>query len=161
MKLMRLASAFIAGSRSRIAASNGVAIKIDEYAPVARPIKRARDKSFNVPAPRSPAPTKRIEPTGSKATMVVLIDRMTVWLIARLAACENGADVAIGSRYVKGGATENWPLDRLIYSKGGSLYTRIITGMPVKDPTAGFICYKRKVLASMQLDHIQFIGFYI
>ena len=76
-----------------------------------------------------------------------------------LAACENGADVAIGSRYVKGGATENWPLDRLIYSKGGSLYTRTITGMPVKDPTAGFICYKRKVLASMQLDHIQFIGY--
>ncbi len=76
-----------------------------------------------------------------------------------LAACENGADVAIGSRYVKGGATENWPLDRLIYSKGGSLYTRIITGMPVKDPTAGFICYKNKVLSSIQLDHIQFIGY--
>ncbi len=53
-----------------------------------------------------------------------------------LAACENGADLAIGSRYVKGGATENWPLDRLIYSRGGSLYTRIMTGMPVKDPTA-------------------------
>ena len=76
-----------------------------------------------------------------------------------LAACENGADVAIGSRYVKGGATENWPLDRLIYSKGGSLYTRIITGMPVKDPTAGFMCYKNKVLASIQLDHIKFIGY--
>jgi dolichol-phosphate mannosyltransferase len=76
-----------------------------------------------------------------------------------LSACENGADVAIGSRYVKGGATENWPLDRLIYSKGGSLYTRMITGMPVKDPTAGFICYKSKVLASMQLDHIRFIGY--
>jgi dolichol-phosphate mannosyltransferase len=76
-----------------------------------------------------------------------------------LAACENGADVAIGSRYVKGGATENWPLDRLIYSKGGSLYTRIITGMPVKDPTAGFICYKNKVLATMHLDHIRFIGY--
>ena len=76
-----------------------------------------------------------------------------------LAACENGADVAIGSRYVKGGATENWPLDRLIYSKGGSLYTRIITGMPVKDPTAGFMCYKNKVLAAMQLDRIQFIGY--
>jgi dolichol-phosphate mannosyltransferase len=76
-----------------------------------------------------------------------------------LAACENGADVAIGSRYVKGGATENWPLDRLIYSKGGSLYTRIITGMPVKDPTAGFICYKNKVLSSILLDHIQFIGY--
>jgi dolichol-phosphate mannosyltransferase len=76
-----------------------------------------------------------------------------------LAACENGADVAIGSRYVKGGATENWPLDRLIYSKGGSLYTRIITGMPVKDPTAGFMCYKHKVLAAMQLDNIKFIGY--
>ena len=76
-----------------------------------------------------------------------------------LAACDNGADVAIGSRYIKGGATENWPLDRLIYSKGGSLYTRIITGMPVKDPTAGFICYKNKVLAAMQLDHIRFIGY--
>jgi len=76
-----------------------------------------------------------------------------------LAACESGADVAIGSRYVQGGATENWPLDRLIYSKGGSLYTRIITGMPVKDPTAGFICYKNKVLAAMQLDQINFIGY--
>jgi dolichol-phosphate mannosyltransferase len=76
-----------------------------------------------------------------------------------LAACENGADVAIGSRYVKGGATENWPLDRLIYSKGGSLYTRIITGMPVKDPTAGFMCYKQKVLSTMNLDQIQFIGY--
>ena len=76
-----------------------------------------------------------------------------------LAACENGADVAIGSRYVKGGATENWPLDRLIYSKGGSLYTRIITGMPVKDPTAGFMCFKNKVLAAMQLDQISFIGY--
>ena len=76
-----------------------------------------------------------------------------------LAACENGADVAIGSRYVKGGATENWPLDRLIYSKGGSLYTRIITGMPVKDPTAGFMCYKNKVLTAIQLDQISFIGY--
>jgi dolichol-phosphate mannosyltransferase len=76
-----------------------------------------------------------------------------------LAACEAGADVAIGSRYVKGGATENWPLDRLIYSKGGSVYTRMITGMPVKDPTAGFMCYKNKVLAAMQLDHISFIGY--
>ncbi len=76
-----------------------------------------------------------------------------------LAACEAGADFAIGSRYVKGGATENWPLDRLIYSKGGSLYTRIITGMPVKDPTAGFMCYKNKVLAAMNLDNIKFIGY--
>lgn len=70
-----------------------------------------------------------------------------------------GADVAVGSRYVKGGGTENWPLDRLIYSKGGSAYTRIITCMPVKDPTAGFVCYSSKVLASMQLDNIKFIGY--
>lgn len=75
-------------------------------------------------------------------------------------ACEKyGADVCIGSRYVKGGATENWPIDRLIYSKGGSAYTRIITGMPVKDPTAGFVCYKNKVLASIDLDKIKFIGY--
>ena len=55
-------------------------------------------------------------------------------------ACkQGGADVAIGSRYVKGGAIQNWPLDRRIYSKGGALYTRIITWMPVGDPTAGFV----------------------
>ena len=74
-------------------------------------------------------------------------------------ACEQGADVAVGSRYIKGGATENWPLDRLIYSKGGSAYTRIITGLPVKDPTAGFVCYKNAVLAAMNLDNINFIGY--
>lgn len=76
-----------------------------------------------------------------------------------LAACENGADVSVGSRYVRGGQTENWPLDRKIYSLGGSAYTRIITGMPVKDPTAGFVCYKRKVLDEINLDTIQFIGY--
>ena len=75
------------------------------------------------------------------------------------AACDAGADVAVGSRYVKGGATENWPLDRKIYSQGGSAYTRIITGIPVKDPTAGFVCYKNKVLATMNLDNIKFIGY--
>ena len=77
-----------------------------------------------------------------------------------LKACEEkGADVSIGSRYVKGGETENWPIDRKIYSLGGSAYTRIITGMPIKDPTAGFICYKNKVLADINLDSIQFIGY--
>lgn len=75
------------------------------------------------------------------------------------AACDVGADVAVGSRYVKGGKTENWPLDRKIYSQGGSAYTRIITGMPVKDPTAGFVCYKSSVLAAMNLDKIKFIGY--
>ena len=75
------------------------------------------------------------------------------------AACDAGADVAVGSRYVKGGATENWPLDRKIYSQGGSAYTRIITGMPIKDPTAGFMCYKSKVLADINFDNIKFIGY--
>mgnify|MGYP003845416371 CR=1 FL=1 len=75
------------------------------------------------------------------------------------AACDEGADVAVGSRYVKGGSTDNWPLDRKIYSQGGSAYTRIITGMSVKDPTAGFVCYKRKVLDSINFDNIKFIGY--
>lgn len=74
-------------------------------------------------------------------------------------ACINGADVAVGSRYVKGGSTENWPLDRQIYSIGGSAYTRLITGIPVKDPTAGFVCYKRKVLDAINLSTINFIGY--
>lgn len=75
-------------------------------------------------------------------------------------ACKlNGADVAVGSRYVKGGKIENWPLDRHIYSKGGSLYTRLITWMPVNDPTAGFMCYKKKVLETINLDEIKFVGY--
>lgn len=75
-------------------------------------------------------------------------------------ACKhNGADVAIGSRYVPGGRTENWPLDRHIYSKGGALYTRLITWMPVKDPTAGFICYRRNVLENINFDAIKFVGY--
>jgi dolichol-phosphate mannosyltransferase len=74
-------------------------------------------------------------------------------------ACLNGADVAVGSRYVKGGETENWPLDRQLYSKGGALYTRIITWMPVKDPTAGFVCYTRRVLETINFDQIQFVGY--
>ncbi len=74
-------------------------------------------------------------------------------------ACANGADVAVGSRYVKGGTVENWPADRIALSKGASLYTRIITFMPVKDPTAGFVCYKANVLHTMNLDAISFIGY--
>jgi dolichol-phosphate mannosyltransferase len=74
-------------------------------------------------------------------------------------ACKNGADVAIGSRYVKGGKIENWPLIRQLYSKGGALYTRIITWMPVKDPTAGFVCYSKKVLETINFDEIQFVGY--
>ena len=75
-------------------------------------------------------------------------------------ACKNNCgDVAVGSRYVPGGKTENWPWDRKLYSRGGSLYTRIITWMPVNDPTAGFMCYKRTVLETINLDEIMFVGY--
>ena len=70
-----------------------------------------------------------------------------------------GYDVSIGSRYVSGGKIENWPLDRHIYSKGGAFYTRLITFIPVKDPTAGFVCYRKKVLQSINFDKIKFIGY--
>lgn len=80
--------------------------------------------------------------------------------LARLhAACVSGADVAVGSRYVKGGRVSNWPFDRIFLSMGASLYTRIITFMPVKDPTAGFVCYRREVLETLRLDSIQFVGY--
>ncbi|MGG9964454.1 polyprenol monophosphomannose synthase [Ferruginibacter sp. SUN106] len=74
-------------------------------------------------------------------------------------ACKQGADLAIGSRYVKGGAVENWPANRIFLSKGASVYTRMITWMPVKDPTAGFVCYKREVLEAINLDAISFVGY--
>ncbi len=76
-----------------------------------------------------------------------------------LAACRSGADVAVGSRYVKGGNIKNWSKDRLVLSYSASLYVRSITWMPIHDPTAGFICYKRKVIESMDLDKIKFIGY--
>lgn len=75
-------------------------------------------------------------------------------------ACKSqGADLAIGSRYIKGGGVYNWPWDRIALSKGGSLYTRLITWMPVKDPTAGFMCYRREVLDTINLDEIVFVGY--
>jgi dolichol-phosphate mannosyltransferase len=75
-------------------------------------------------------------------------------------ACKyNDADLAIGSRYVKGGGIRNWPKNRIALSKGGALYTQLILWMPVSDPTAGFICYKKEVLEAMNLDAIQFIGY--
>lgn len=75
------------------------------------------------------------------------------------AACANGADVSIGSRYVNGGKVKNWPWDRILISKGGAFYTKLITWMPVDDPTAGFVCYKREVLEAIPLDKVQFIGY--
>ena len=74
-------------------------------------------------------------------------------------ACKAGADVAIGSRYVKTGAVENWPANRILLSKGASLYTRVITWMPIKDPTAGFVCYKKEVLEAINLEGIHFTGY--
>ena len=72
---------------------------------------------------------------------------------------KEGADVAVGSRYVKGGNVKNWPWDRLFLSFGASLYVRMITWMPVKDPTAGFVCYRREVLERIDLDCIKFVGY--
>jgi dolichol-phosphate mannosyltransferase len=80
-------------------------------------------------------------------------------LVRLYEACKNGAGIAVGSRYVKGGAVENWPTNRIALSKGASLYTRIITWMPVNDPTAGFVCYRRQVLEAMNLDAISFVGY--
>jgi dolichol-phosphate mannosyltransferase len=76
-----------------------------------------------------------------------------------LEALESGADVVVGSRYVKGGDTVNWPADRKILSYGASIYVRLITWMWIKDPTAGFVGYRRKVLETMNLDKIKFIGY--
>ncbi len=75
-------------------------------------------------------------------------------------ACKTGgADFAVGSRYVKDGGVVNWPADRVALSKGASVYTRMITWMPIKDPTAGFMCYKKEVLETINLDAIAFVGY--
>ncbi len=74
-------------------------------------------------------------------------------------ACKEGADMSVGSRYVPGGKTENWPMDRLVLSKGASFYVRMITWMNIMDPTAGFVCYSHQVLAAIDLSKIKFIGY--
>lgn len=81
-------------------------------------------------------------------------------LIRLYEACaKDGAGVSVGSRYVKGGKVENWPVDRILLSKYASVYVRLITWMPVKDTTAGFVCYKREVLEKIDLAKITFIGY--
>lgn len=72
---------------------------------------------------------------------------------------EENADIAIGSRYVTGVNVVNWPLSRVLLSYFASVYVRIITGMKIHDTTAGFVCYKRKVLESINLDKIKFVGY--
>ena len=74
-------------------------------------------------------------------------------------SCINGADVSIGSRYKKGVNVVNWPMYRVLLSYGASFYVKLITGMRIDDPTAGFVCYKRKVLESIDLDAVKFIGY--
>ena len=75
-------------------------------------------------------------------------------------ACHfNGADLAIGSRYVTGVNVVNWPLSRVLLSYFASVYVRMITGMKIMDATAGFICYNRIVLEKINLDKIKFIGY--
>ncbi|MBK86366.1 MAG: dolichyl-phosphate beta-D-mannosyltransferase [Flavobacteriaceae bacterium] len=71
----------------------------------------------------------------------------------------DGNDITVGSRYINGINVVNWPISRILLSYFASVYVRVITAMPVKDPTAGFVCYKRKVLESIDLNKIQFIGY--
>jgi dolichol-phosphate mannosyltransferase len=75
-------------------------------------------------------------------------------------ACRNdGADVAIGSRYISGVNVVNWPMGRVLMSYYASAYVRIVTGLKLKDTTAGFVCYRRRVLENIGLDHIKFKGY--
>ena len=81
-------------------------------------------------------------------------------LVRLYIACkEGGADVAIGSRYVRGGKVENWPLGRILMSYFASVYVRLVLWMNIKDTTAGFKCYQRYVLEAIQLDKVRFIGY--
>lgn len=76
-----------------------------------------------------------------------------------IAAKDGGADVAIGSRYVKGGKVENWPFGRILMSYFASVYVRMVLWMNVMDTTAGFKCYRRRVLETIELDDVKFIGY--
>ncbi|HEV7133151.1 MAG TPA: polyprenol monophosphomannose synthase [Gaiellaceae bacterium] len=76
-----------------------------------------------------------------------------------IAACDDGADLALGSRYVDGGGTENWGLMRRVVSSGGSLYARVLLGVRIRDLTGGFKCYRRAVLERIDLDAIHSKGY--
>ncbi|WP_038532259.1 polyprenol monophosphomannose synthase [Formosa agariphila] len=81
-------------------------------------------------------------------------------LIRLYNACAvDGADLSIGSRYVKGVNVVNWPMNRVLMSYMASKYVRVITGMKIHDTTAGFVCYKREVLETIDLDKIKFVGY--
>lgn len=74
-------------------------------------------------------------------------------------ACIEDADAVIGSRYIKGVNVVNWPMSRVLMSYFASVYVRFITGIDVQDSTAGFMCYKRKVLETIELDKVKFVGY--
>lgn len=74
-------------------------------------------------------------------------------------ACKDGADVAIGSRYISGVNVVNWPLSRVLMSYMASIYVRIITGMKVMDTTAGFVCYRKEVLEKLMPERIKSVGY--
>jgi dolichol-phosphate mannosyltransferase len=76
-----------------------------------------------------------------------------------LACAEEGVDLAIGSRYASGVNVVNWPMGRVLMSYFASMYVRFVTGMPVQDTTAGFVCYNKTVLETVNLDEIRFIGY--
>lgn len=76
-----------------------------------------------------------------------------------IAACEDGADVALGSRYVPGGGTRNWGLARRLVSRGGSLYARLLLGVAVRDLTGGFKCFRREVLEAIDFDRVTAGGY--
>lgn len=81
-------------------------------------------------------------------------------LIKLYNACHNeGADLSIGSRYIDGVNVVNWPMGRILLSYGASIYVRVITRMKIRDTTAGFVCYKRNVLETIDLDAIKFVGY--
>ncbi len=74
-------------------------------------------------------------------------------------ACESGADMSVGSRYVKGGGVSDWSWDRKMLSYWASIYVRAILWLGVKDTTAGFVCYRRHVLQALPLDRVRFVGY--
>ena len=74
-------------------------------------------------------------------------------------ACINGADAVVGSRYINGVNVVNWPMSRVLMSYFASVYVRFITGINVQDATVGFMCYKRKVLETIELNKIKFVGY--
>ena len=76
-----------------------------------------------------------------------------------LAECESGVDVAVGSRYCRGGRVKNWPMKRILMSYFASVYVRIILFIGIKDTTAGFKCYRAEVLKTIKLDHVTFKGY--